>query len=658
MIAHTETSEDGQALPLSRLPDLLSSPTGVKTLRPDQLADVSDRIRAFLVDAVSRTGGHLGSNLGAVELTLALHRVFDSPRDVVLWDTGHQAYVHKLVTGRVKEFGSLRQAGGLSGYPSRSESPHDWIENSHASTSLSYAHGLSEGFAAQGDDRRVIAVIGDGSMTGGMAYEGLNNLGRSGRRVIVVLNDNGRSYAPTASRLPEQLRRTPEVRLREYTQRRRLEQALDAAADISRQAARDLWAIHRALSDGPRPEAFFHALGIHYAGPVDGHDIPALETALRSADAIAGPVVVHVLTTKGKGYSFAEQDLEKCLHDVPVFDPATGPAAPSPGPSGLTGVFSDALLECAAEDERVHAITAAMPGPTGLLPFHRRHPGRFHDVGIAEQHAVTLAAGLAMTGRRPVVAVYSTFLSRAFDQLNLDVGMHGLPVVLALDRAGITGDDGPSHHGVLDLALCLRVPGMTVLAPSSPAELRVMLRHALTLPGPVAIRWPKGSPGHTDTLTGEGLSGRRLLSAGDRPEICLLGVGRLVAPALRAATELAAAGHGVTLWDVRCVKPLDEAVLADAARHELVLTAEDGVREGGAGAAIASALARRAQDEAVRPPVTAVLGVPDAYVPHGKPDAILAGLGLDAAGLTTTARDLWRRSRTAAAGRGRGQGQA
>lgn len=650
MIAHPEASKHGQASPWDRLPDLLSSPAGVKSLRPDQLADVSDRIRAFLVDAVSRTGGHLGSNLGAVELTLALHRVFDSPRDVVLWDTGHQAYVHKLVTGRFKEFGSLRQAGGLSGYPSRSESPHDWIENSHASTSLSYAHGLSEGFAARGDDRRVIAVIGDGSMTGGMAYEGLNNLGRSGRRVIIVLNDNGRSYAPTASRLPEQLRRSPEVRLREYAQRRRLERALDAAADISRQAARDLWAIHRALSDGPRPEAFFHALGIHYTGPVDGHDIPALEAALRSADTVAGPVVVHVLTTKGKGYSFAEQDLEKCLHDVPVFDAATGPASTSSGPSGLTKVFSDTLVECATRDERIHAITAAMPGPTGLLPFQQRHPDRFHDVGIAEQHAVTLAAGLAMAGRRPVVAVYSTFLSRAFDQLNLDAGMHGLPVVLALDRSGITGDDGPSHHGVLDLALCLRVPGMTVLAPSSAAELRVMLQHALTLPGPVTIRWPKGDPGHSDTLTGEELSGRRLLSAGDRPEICLLGVGRLVAPALRAATELAAAGYGVTLWDVRCVKPLDENMLADAARHEVVLTAEDGVREGGAGASIVSALARRAQDEAVRPPVTAVLGVPDAYVPHGKPDAILSRFGLDAAGIAATARGIRRSSRTAVTG--------
>ncbi|GAV41734.1 1-deoxy-D-xylulose-5-phosphate synthase [Streptomyces acidiscabies] len=645
MIARQEAVSSNRGALDRGLPDELGSPAGIKALRPEQLAEVSDRIREFLIEAVSRTGGHLGSNLGAVELTLALHRVFDSPRDVMLWDTGHQAYVHKLVTGRIMDFRTLRQAGGLSGYPSRAESEHDWIENSHASTSLSYAHGLSEGFAARGEDRRVIAVIGDGSLTGGMAYEGLNNLGRSGRHVLIVLNDNGRSYAPTASRLPGQLRRDPALKLWEESQRRRLERALDAAADISRQAAKDLWAIHRALGDRPRPEAFFHALGIHYTGPVDGHDTPAVEAALRSADAVPGPVVVHVVTQKGKGYSFAEDDLEKCLHDVPVFDTATGPVAPVPGPSGLTRAFSDTLMECAAADERVHAITAAMPGPTGLLPFHQRHPERFHDVGIAEQHAVTLAAGLAMAGRRPVVAVYSTFLARAFDQVNLDVGLHGLPVVFALDRAGITGDDGPSHHGVLDLALCLRVPGMTVLAPSSADELKVMLRHALTLPGPVAIRWPKGSPEQADAQTGEGLRGRRLRSAGERPEICLLAVGRMVAPAMCAAVELTAGGRGVTVWDVRCAKPLDERMLADAARHHTVLTVEDGYREGGVGAAVAAELGRTAQERGVRPPVTTVLGVPDMYVPQAKPDAILSRLGLDAAGIAASARDTWRRNR-------------
>lgn len=622
----------------------ITGPADIRALDYQQLSALAARMRAFLVDAVSRTGGHLGSNLGAVELTLALHRVFDSPRDAVLWDTGHQAYVHKLVTGRAAGFAALRQAGGLSGYPRRGESPHDWIENSHASTVLSYAHGFAEAFAALGEQhRRVVAVIGDGSLTGGMAFEGLNNLGRSGLPVTVVLNDNGRSYAPTASRLPERLR-SPRVSHAREQQLRRVASALGDRARVGRAASAELQAMYLALGDNPRPEAFFHSLGLDYLGPVDGHDVQAVEAALRAARR-GGPVVVHVVTQKGRGYVYAEQDEEKHLHDVSVFDPSTGPRGGAPG--GLTRAFTEALLGCAQQDPRVHAITAAMPGPTGLLPFQRRFPDRFHDVGIAEQHAVTMAAGMAMGGLRPVVAVYSTFLTRAFDQLNLDVGLHALPVVFALDRSGITGDDGPSHHGVLDLALCSRVPGMTVLAPSSPQELAAMLRYALTQPGPVALRWQKGSPEPVPVGAGTGREARRLRAAPpDRREVCILAVGRMVAPALAAARALVAEdARGVTVWDVRCAKPLDPAMLADAAGHQLVVTAEDGYAGGGVGAAVAAALAQQAAPD--RPgPHTFVLGVPDAYIPHGKPEAILARLGLDAAGITAAVRS---RSRAAAA---------
>ena len=634
------------------VPDLaeITGPADIRALDYRQLSALAARMRGFLVDAVSRTGGHLGSNLGVVELTLALHRVFDSPRDVMLWDTGHQAYVHKLVTGRAAGFSGLRQAGGLSGYPRRSESPHDWIENSHASTVLAYAHGVAEAVAALQEQRRVVAVIGDGSLTGGMAFEGLNNLGRSGLPVTVVLNDNGRSYAPTASRLPERLR-SPRVSQAREQQLRRVATALGDPARVGRAASAELQAMYRALGENPRPEAFFHSLGLDYLGPVDGHDIPAVEAALRAARR-GGPVVVHVVTQKGRGYIHAEQDEEKRLHDVSVFDPSTGPRGA--GPAGLTRAFSEALLACAQQDPRIHAITAAMPGPTGLLPFQQRFPDRFHDVGIAEQHAVTMAAGMAMAGLRPVVAVYSTFLTRAFDQLNLDVGLHALPVVFALDRAGITGDDGPSHHGVLDLALCSRVPGMTVLAPSGPQELAAMLRYALTLPGPVALRWQKGTAAPVPAGAGTGGSARRLRAAPtDRREVCILAVGRMVAAALGAARTLQSEdGRGVTVWDVRCAKPLDRAMLADAAGHRLVITVEDGYAVGGVGSAIAAALAdtplsETALSDTVLPesappgrpgPHTVVLGVPDEYIAHGKPEAILAALGLDAAGITAAVR--------------------
>src|SRR5437763_7895766 len=468
----------------------INSPAHLRPLSYRELDELAGEIREFIVQAVSTAGGHLGSNLGAVELTLAVHRVFESPRDIILWDTGHQAYVHKIVTGRRDGFARLRQAGGLSGYPSRAESEHDWVENSHASTILSYAHGLATAVELQGQDRRVVAIIGDGSMTGGMAYEGLNNLGHSGRDVVVILNDNARSYAPTVSRLSESLTR---VRLHSglKSMRSRVEDLLKELPAVGGLAYQSLQGFYSAVREVLEPTAFFEALGVRYVGPIDGHDIARMEDTLRQAAKHDGPIVVHVLTQKGKGYPPAEDDDEKCLHDAVVFDVKTGP--PKWAPTGYTEAFSRAIVEAGEKHPPVVAITAAMPGPTGVLPFQERFPDRFVDVGIAEQHAVTAAAGMAMGGLRPVVAVYSTFFSRAFDQANLDVGLHKLPVIFALDRAGITGDDGPSHHGVLDMALGLRIPGMTIFAPSSAQELKVMLRSALSMDGPVMIRYPKGA---------------------------------------------------------------------------------------------------------------------------------------------------------------------
>src|SRR5579871_386389 len=611
--------------------DTIAGPDDLRALDFNQLEQLAEKIRETIVRSVAATGsGHPGPNLGVVELAIALHRVFGSPRDSILWDTGHQAYVHKLLTGRREGFATLRQAGGMSGYPSRRESEHDWIENSHASTVLSYAHGLATAVDQAGTDRRVVAVIGDGSMTGGMAYEALNNLGHSGTRVLIVLNDNGRSYAPTVSRLSEGLSR---LRLHPGLKRgrTRIEQMLRDLPALGQIAYSSLQGVYAALREVLEPHAFFEALGVRYTGPIEGHDIAGVEDALRAASTYEGPIVVHVLTQKGKGYAPAEDDDEKCLHDVGgVFDPEEGPPEGGWALKGYTQAFSETLIEAAAADPRIHAITAAMPGPTGLIPFEAQFPERFHDVGIAEQHAVTMAAGLAMGGLRPVVAVYSTFFSRAFDQANLDVGLHGLPVVFAVDRAGITGDDGPSHNGVLDMALASRIPGMTVFAPSSVQEVRGMLRTALSLDGPALVRWPKGAPRSVDaSLVGSGLEALRVRAGSEA--VCILAVGKLVGPALDAASLLGEAGVDATVWDVRVVKPLDPAMLADAARHDLVVTVEDGVRVGGAGSLIADAMSALGHEGTVMQ-----LGTPDSYIPHGKQDAILAGLGLDAAGIAAS----------------------
>ena len=609
----------------------INSPTDLGKLSPDELQALCEEIRAFIVEAVAANSGHLGSNLGAVELTVAVHRVFQSPRDIVLWDTGHQAYVHKILTGRREMFATLRQGGGLSGYPSRAESVHDWVENSHASTILSYAHGLSAAVArSSSPDRRVVAVIGDGSMTGGMAFEGLNNLGHSGSRVVVVLNDNGRSYAPTISRLSESLTK---IRLHPGLKnvRGRIEERVRELPGVGNIAYSSLQGLYSAVREVIEPPAFFEALGVRYVGPIDGHDIAGMEVALSQAASFNGPIVVHMVTRKGRGYAPAEDDDEKCLHDAIVFDPAVGPGAEQHVLKGYTQAFNEAMLEAGERHPNVVAITAAMPGPTGLLPFATRWPDRFFDVGIAEQTAVTSAAGMAMGGLRPVVAVYSTFFSRAFDQANLDVALHGLPVVFALDRAGITGPDGPSHHGVLDMSLCLRIPGLTIFAPSSAQELPVMLETAVGLSGPSSIRYPRGAARVVDPAdVGSGLNARKV-RAGEPGSVCILAVGKMLEAAEEAASLLAADGVDVSVWDVRVVRPLDPQMISDAGRHDLIVTVEDGVRSGGAGTFISDAVADLRESRSC-PPVL-VLGIATAYIPHGAQDQILSQLGLDGPGI-------------------------
>ncbi|HAM02829.1 MAG TPA: 1-deoxy-D-xylulose-5-phosphate synthase [Acidimicrobiaceae bacterium] len=612
--------------------DDINDPAHLRALSHSQLEQLAAEIREFIVSTVTTTGGHLGSNLGVVELTLAVHRVFASPHDIILWDTGHQAYVHKLLTGRKAGFGTLRQPGGLSGYPSRRESEHDWIENSHASTALSYAQGIAEGLRLRGEtERRVVAVVGDGSLTGGMAYEALNNLGHAGSRVIIVLNDNGRSYAPTVSRLSEgltHLRLNPSyVHARERA--RRLLRRVPVVGGLAYSSVHGLTSAVREIVT---PHRFFEALGIRYAGPIDGHDIAGMEQAFANAAEWDGPILVHVLTQKGRGYAPAEEDEIQRLHDFKV-QPASVQGSAKTAPATYTDAFTRAVLDAAEEHPDLYAITAAMPGPTGLLPFQAAYPERFLDVGIAEQHAVTAAAGMAMAGLRPVVAVYSTFFSRAFDQANLDVGLHGLPVVFVLDRAGITGDDGPSHHGVLDMALCLSIPGMTVFAPSSAQEVAPMLEEALALPGPSAIRFPKTAARQAhDGVVGTRLSAR-LVHRGDG-SVCLLAVGKMVEAAEEAAGKLAGDGIDATVWDVRVVSPADPEMLSDAAAHGLVVTVEDGVRAGGAGTFLVDAMRSCTTDLPLAP--VRVLGIPRAYVPQGRPDAILTELGLDGPGIAAS----------------------
>ena len=610
----------------------IETPADLQGLSYKELNRLSGEIRDFIISTVKTTGGHLGSNLGVVELTLALHRVFESPKDILLWDTGHQSYVHKLLTGRRYGFKGLRQRGGLSGYPNRSESEHDWIESSHASTALSYAHGLSvaleqrKELVGRGGNRHVVAIVGDGSLTGGMAYEALNNLGVSNQRVVIVLNDNGRSYAPTISKLSHSLT-TLRLNKTYLTLRERLRRMVPRLPGVGKAAYLGIDSFTSVVREMVTPHTFFENLGVRYIGPVDGHNIESLEAVLKNASGWDGPIVVHVLTEKGRGYEPATKDNLK-MHDYKLPPRLNEEEVPQ---QSFTQAFSNSLIALASADERIVAITAAMAGPTGLLGFQERFPKRFFDVGIAEQHAVTAAAGMAMGGMKPVVAIYSTFFSRAFDQAHLDVGLLNLPVVFVFDRAGITGDDGPSHHGILDMALCLAIPNVTIFAPSSAEEVPEMLTTALSMSTPTAIRFPKTLPQPFDNKIGEGLKARRVVR-GDG-SLCVLAVGKMAPNSLQALRLMGADASKVTLYDARVLPP-DPEMIDDALEHDRIITVEDGTRHGGAGTLMVSAVRNRAQEIGRAFPSTRILGVPRAFLEHHRPDALLAEIGLDPEGLS------------------------
>ncbi|HVE98216.1 MAG TPA: 1-deoxy-D-xylulose-5-phosphate synthase [Mycobacteriales bacterium] len=598
------------------------SPEDLRRLAAADLPALAAEIRDFLVPAVCATGGHLGPNLGVVELTIALHRVFRSPADRILWDTGHQAYVHKILTGRQDGFATLRQPGGLSGYPSRAESEHDVIENSHASTALSYADGLAKAYALRGEsDRSVVAVVGDGSLTGGMAWEALNNIAASDLPIVIVVNDNGRSYAPTIGGLQNHLASL------------RLTQGYEQALDVVKQVLSRtplvgpplydaLHGIKRGLKDALAPQGMFEDLGLKYVGPIDGHDIAAVESALRLAQGFRGPVIVHCVTRKGFGYQPAEDDEADCLHGVGTIDPVSGKALATSSRT-FTNVFSEEIVAIGADHPDVVTLTAAMLEPVGLGSFARAYPDRVFDVGIAEQHAVTSAAGLAMGGLRPVVCLYATFLNRAFDQVLMDVALHELPVTFVLDRAGVTGEDGPSHNGMWDLSFLQLVPGLSIAAPRDAATLRAELREAvLGDDGPRVVRYPKSAVGE-DIPALRRVGGVDVLRDGE--DVLLVAVGATARLALDVAERVADQGIGVTVVDPRWVKPIDPELPRLAARHRLVVTVEDGGRVGGVGAAVA----QRLMDDGVGVPVLTT-GLDQRFIQQGKRDAILAEHGLGA----------------------------
>ncbi|MEV4346228.1 1-deoxy-D-xylulose-5-phosphate synthase [Actinoplanes sp. NPDC049596] len=601
----------------------VAAPGDLKRLSPEQLTLLAAEIRDFMVAKVSRTGGHLGPSLGVVETTLALHRVFDSPRDRVLFDTGHQAYVHKIVTGRQGGFDMLRQRGGLSGYPSRAESEHDLIENSHASTALSYADGLSKAFALRGEDRHVVAVVGDGALTGGMCWEALNNIATAKNRLVIVVNDNGRSYAPTIGGLADHL---STLRLNPGYERvlDLVKDALGNTPVVGKPVYEVLHAVKRGIKDAVTPQPMFEDLGIKYLGPVDGHDIQAMESALRRAKGFNAPVIVHAVTRKGYGYRPAEQDEADCLHSPGAFDPQTGALTAKPSVK-WTHVFSEELIKIADERLDVVGITAAMGEPTGIADLARKHPDRVYDVGIAEQHAATSAAGLAMGGLHPVVAVYATFLNRAFDQVLLDVAMHELPVTFVLDRAGITGPDGPSHYGIWDMSVFGAVPGMRIAAPRDAATLREELREAVAVDdGPTIVRFPTGSVA-ADLPAVRRVGQVDVLREDDRKDVLLVAVGSFAGLGMDVAGRLAEQGYGVTVVDPRWVRPVPIELTGLAAQHRRVVTLEDGIRSGGVGDAVAAALRDADVDVPLRD-----FGVPAGWHPHGTRAEILTSLGLTA----------------------------
>jgi 1-deoxy-D-xylulose-5-phosphate synthase len=609
--------------------ETISSPRDLKALSAAELPQLAGEIRDVLIETVSRTSGHLGPNLGVVELTIAVHRVFDSPVDKIVFDVGHQAYVHKLLTGRRAEFGTLRQRGGVSGYPSRAESEHDLVENSHASTGLSYADGLAKAYRLRGEGHRtVIAVVGDGALTGGMAWEALNNIAvAKDSRIVIVVNDNGRSYQPTIGGLADHL---AAVRVSQ-----RYEHVLDYIKTTLSRAPllgpplyETLHGIKKGIKDVLQPQVLFEDLGLKYLGPIDGHDEQMVEHALRRAGDFGSPVIVHVITRKGFGYPLAEQNEEDCLHQVPAAPPAHLAAAKAPAVPKRTWseVFGDALVAVGAQRPDVVAITAAMLHPTGMAGFAQAFPDRVFDVGIAEQHAMTSAAGLAMGGLHPVVAIYSTFLNRAFDQLLMDVALHKLPVTVVLDRAGVTGPDGASHHGMWDGSLLQVVPGLKVAAPRDATRIAELLVEAVAVSdGPTALRFPKGTVG-TEADAVAKLGGMDVLGMpadGAARDVLLLGAGPMAVTCVQAAERLADQGIGVTVVDPRWVKPLDAALVDAAREHRLVATVEDSGRVGGFG----DAVCRLLRDHEVDIPVR-TFGLPQEFLEHGERGALLEDVGL------------------------------
>ncbi|MGC5627162.1 1-deoxy-D-xylulose-5-phosphate synthase [Georgenia sp. Z1344] len=604
----------------------IREPADLRRLDPAELGVLAKEIREFLVENVSRTGGHLGPNLGVVELTIALHRVFESPRETIVFDTGHQSYVHKMLTGR-QDFGALRTSGGLSGYPSRAESAHDVVENSHASTALSWAEGISRARYVSGDDAPVVAVIGDGALTGGMAWEALNNIADGPERpLVVVLNDNGRSYAPTIggmARHLDGLRTAPGYEKVLGWGRR----SLQRAGIPGRMTYDALHAMKAGVKDVVAPSAgVFGALGLKYLGPVDGHDLEEVEAALARAKEFGGPVVVHVQTEKGRGYEPAEADIADRFHAVGKIHPETGlPVAPSR--FGYTAVFADEIVRIARERDDVVALTAAMLAPVGLAPLAVEMPERVIDVGIAEQHALTSAAGMAYAGLHPVVAVYATFLNRAYDQLLMDAALHRAGVTIMLDRAGITGDDGASHNGMWDLALLGTVPGLRLAAPRDEATLRHALREAVEVDdAPTVVRYPKGSVADPIPALSvvDGLD--VLAEAGDcPPDVLVVGVGSMAGTAVEVAAALDAQGIGSRVVDPRWVLPVPDALVAAAAEVSLVVTIEDGLADGGVGSALRDALARADVSTPVRSH-----GLAPRFLDHASRAEIVAAAGLRA----------------------------
>jgi 1-deoxy-D-xylulose-5-phosphate synthase len=607
----------------------IKSPADLQGLDEDQLALLSEEIRSFLIEKVSKSGGHLGPNLGVVELTIAIHRSFQSPKDVIVFDTGHQSYVHKLLTGRMSGFDKLRQRGGLAGYPNRSESDHDVVENSHASTSLSWSDGIAKGFKLTNQsDRTVVCVVGDGSLTGGMAWEALNNIAAStDEKLVIVVNDNERSYSPTIGGVATYLSTLRTTR--------GYEKFLDWGKGVLEKTPvvghpiyETLHGMKKGIKDIIAPQGMFEDLGLKYFGPIDGHDISAMEKALKIAKDFGGPVLVHIITEKGKGHAPAINDEAEKFHAVGVVDPETGQPLNKTGKS-WTSVFSDELVKIGSERSDVVAITAAMMGPTGLDKFEKSFPERTFDVGIAEQHATTAAAGMAFAGLHPVVAVYSTFLNRAFDQLLLDVALHKAGVTFVLDRAGVTGDDGPSHNGIWDLALTGIVPTLHVAAPRDGARVRETLREAINIAdAPTLLRFPKGAV-NEDIPAFERRDGIDVLYRGESADILLVSIGAFAAMAVEAAGQAYREGVGVTVIDPRWVKPLPKSLITMAQRYKSVVVLEDGIKHGG----IASTVSELFRDAGLNVPVHSI-GVPLAFIEHSKRAEVLADLGITVQNIT------------------------